>query len=151
MPIKNPFSDALYEQLLPIFESLADPAQLEACKEGKTQNPNESLHHLLWSMAPKEQYTSPPENELALCLAVSIFNDGFACAMHKMHARLELEVSKCSSAVWGDIDEERIKSAEYRNQATRKIARKDKKRAMCKKTLAFQKVEGDQYKSDAFY
>ena len=85
VPVKDPIGEALREVLLPIFERLTDPGLLDACKMGYTQNPNESFHHVLWGLAPKEQYTSPQETELALCLAVGLFNDGIQATMSNLH------------------------------------------------------------------
>lgn len=150
-PVKNPFGDALYSVLLPIFQRLADPAALEACKMGYTQNANESLHHVLWAIAPKEQFTSSHENELALCMAVCIFNDGFLHTMKTFYEKLGLDISRRSLEIWEDIDAQRIASAEYRDLPERKERRKARKRELCKKEDAFQKVEGDTYKSNAFY
>ena len=151
IPIQNPFSDALYELLSPIFQRLADPAALEGCKMGYTQNPNESLHHVLWAIAPKEQFTSSTENELALCLAVCLFNDGLVHTMKSLHEKLGLDISGPSKQMWEDIDQQRIASAEYRELPERKQRRKSLKRERSHKEDGFKRMEGPTYKSNAFY
>ena len=37
----------------PIFANLSDPALLEKCLHGKTQNQNESFNAMIWNIVPK--------------------------------------------------------------------------------------------------
>ena len=55
-PIKNPITPAIREIIQPIFQKLGDEKFLIGCKNLATSNPNESFHHILWSMVPKEQF-----------------------------------------------------------------------------------------------
>ena len=134
----------------PIFERLADPALLEGCKHLYTQNANESLHHIVWGFAPKTQFNSAQECELALCLAVCQFNDGVEYTMTRLHEKLNLHVPASSVSTWQTIDSSRIDSAEYKNRPERKEKRKGLKRSKVHKDDAFKKVEGPTYKSNAF-
>ena len=52
-PTKHPFSEAIVEELTPLFSRLASVSFLENCKQCHTQNVNESFNHLLWCIAPK--------------------------------------------------------------------------------------------------
>ena len=151
VPTLNPFSDAMNELLRPLFERLADPAALEACKMCYTQNPEESLHHLIWSLAPKEQFTSSFENELALCLGVCLFNDGCRATMVSAHKLLGLDASQSSLRAWDKIDHVRVTSADYFELPQRKERRKTLKRERGRKIEAFKKAEGPLYKSNSFY
>lgn len=64
------------QALLPIYERLAEPKLLERCQRGKTQNSNESLHSLIWSLAPKERHASLFSVQAAVAEAVARFNAG---------------------------------------------------------------------------
>ncbi len=44
---------------------------------GSSQNPNESYHSVLWSMAPKRRYSSGAILDLCVGLSVAVFNDGY--------------------------------------------------------------------------
>ena len=150
-PVLNPFSDSLYKLMKPIFERLADPGLLESCKKLSTQNANESLHHVIWALAPKNQFNSPHECELAFCLGVCLFNDGVEHTMIHLYKKLNLAVTESSLAMWQRIDSDRVESAEYRARQERKDKRKILKTNRVKRDVAFKKNEGVTYKSSGFY
>ena len=55
VPTANPFTTELRDVLLPVFTKLGSRDFLDKCKNTRTQNANESLHHVIWSLAPKDQ------------------------------------------------------------------------------------------------
>ena len=73
--VKWPFTDASLAVINPVCQRLASVEFLESCKSCRTQNPNEALNHVIWSLAPKEQYVSPLETRLAISLGVYLFNN----------------------------------------------------------------------------
>lgn len=74
----HPFTDAMVETMTSLFSKFGSECFLESVKGCYTYNPNEALNHVIWSLAPKEQFTSPQETSLAIDLAVCIFNSGTA-------------------------------------------------------------------------
>jgi hypothetical protein len=60
----------------PVFDRLGDANFLAGCEKCVTQNPNESLHHVIWGLAPKEQYAFPGETILAVSLGCLLFSSG---------------------------------------------------------------------------
>ena len=62
----------------PIYDDLSNPDLLLKCLHGKTQNPNENLHKLIWDHAIKEVFVSKRVVEQAALSAVAHFNDGSA-------------------------------------------------------------------------
>ncbi|KAH7967733.1 hypothetical protein HPB52_002086 [Rhipicephalus sanguineus] len=64
------------EALLPVYTRLSEKALLERCQRGKTQNSNESLHSVIWSLAAKEHHASLFAVEAAVAEAVLRFNTG---------------------------------------------------------------------------
>ena len=57
-------------------QSLASLELLRHCSRCLTQNANESFHHLLWNLAPKEQFNSSKEIMLAVEMARMYWNQG---------------------------------------------------------------------------
>ena len=55
-----------------IFDRLGSEEFLVGCERCLDQNQNECLHHVIWAMAPKEQYTSQQEASLAVALSVLV-------------------------------------------------------------------------------
>lgn len=53
-PIKDPIPPAVVEVIQPVFDKLSSKSFLAACEWCLSQNRNELLHHVTWSLAPKE-------------------------------------------------------------------------------------------------
>lgn len=150
-PVKWPFTDAVIEAITPIFERLASVSFLEGSKHCHTQNPNESLNGLIWSLAPKEQYVSPLETSLAVSLGVCLFNSGMQWTYMNLFDKAGIEVTYPMLKKWATIDEYRVYKGNYSAREDRKQKRRMRKRAFVKKQSAFQHEEGAQYQSEAFY
>ena len=75
-PVKWLFTDAILAVINPVFLRQVSFEFLEGCKSCWTQNPNEALNHVTWSLVPKEQYLSPLETSLTSSLVVCLFNNG---------------------------------------------------------------------------
>ena len=151
-PIKNPLPPAVVKVLQPVFNRLGDEKFLAGCVRCATQNANESLHHVVWGIAPKDQYISQTENSTALSLAVLIFNSGMEVTFSLLMPMLELTVSPTMLKAWENVDEVRIYGAEYKDKPEVKARRKELKRNKVKKAAAFVHDEGGpQYKSQGFY
>ena len=59
--IKNPLPPAVAAEIQSLFDRLGSKEFLASCEDVKTQNVNESYHHVVWNLAPKEQLNSPLE------------------------------------------------------------------------------------------
>lgn len=64
------------EKMKPVFKSLSSHELLAKCTHGGTQNVNESFHHIIWSICPKEVFVGRMRLEIAVASAVLQFNDG---------------------------------------------------------------------------
>lgn len=151
VPIKDPLPPAVVDVVQPIFDRLGKVEFLVGCEKCLTQNANESLHHLIWSLAPKEQYTSQYETSLAVSLGIMIYNSGMEKTMNKLMSKLNIPVSNSMLAAWRNMDKQRIYSADYKTKPNIKQRRKKRKREKTKKADAFVHQEGIQYKSQQFY
>ncbi|KAH9377387.1 hypothetical protein HPB48_008605 [Haemaphysalis longicornis] len=65
-----------FKALLPVYERLLDEKLLQHCLQGKTQNSNESLHSIIWALAPKKKHASLFTVQAAVAKAVLKFNTG---------------------------------------------------------------------------
>ncbi|GFX18458.1 uncharacterized protein TNCV_3370311 [Trichonephila clavipes] len=73
---KNSLPVAVVEAMRPIFRELSHPDLLKKCLHGKTQNPNESFHNVIWSRVPKATFVQIETLSLGVYDAVCSFNDG---------------------------------------------------------------------------
>ena len=65
------------EVVKPLFERLGSVQFLSSVASCRTQNVNESFHHLVWQFSPKVVFTSTIDTKCPLYLAVALFNDGY--------------------------------------------------------------------------
>ena len=122
----------MLQAMIPTFSKLADKHFLESVKKCSTQNPNESLNHVIWSLAPKEQFVSSQETSLAISLGVCIFNDGLKYTLKKMFDLCNLSCASSSERIWKSLDEQRLKNGNYKMTIASKERRKQKRRTQCK-------------------
>ncbi|KAH9375012.1 hypothetical protein HPB48_007856 [Haemaphysalis longicornis] len=116
------------EALLPVYERLADHKLLERCQRGKTQNSNESLHSVIWSLAPKERHASLHSVEAAVAEAVMRFNAGSQVASSKILQELNMTVGALSSTRMAEKDRRRTKDSSRRRTSAENVQRTLKKR-----------------------
>ena len=75
--LRGPLPKAVFDEVKPIYVRLTDRDLLNRCSRSATQNANESLNGLIWTMCPKETFCSRQVVETALNLAVVLVNDGY--------------------------------------------------------------------------
>lgn len=96
------------EALLPVYERLSDRKLLERCQRGKTQNNNESLHAMIWALAPKERHASLFTVEAAVGEAVMKFNAGYTRAATGILKKLSLTPGRQNSKRLAEKDKRRM-------------------------------------------
>ncbi|KAK3749152.1 hypothetical protein QZH41_009828, partial [Actinostola sp. cb2023] len=149
--IHNLLPPTVVEVIQPLFDRLGDEAFLVGCEKCYTQNNNESLHHVIWGMAPKDAYNSPYEIDVAITLGVLQFNHGFTHTYKELLTRLELDIPSQMHASWEKIDADRIYQAAYRSSDKIMTKRRKKRNKKLRKQDAFVRKEGVVYKSQAFH
>lgn len=60
-----------------VYKRLTTDDMMTRCLRGKTQNPNESLHHRIWRYCPKHKNATKEMLDFATAQAVSNFNGGY--------------------------------------------------------------------------
>ena len=76
---------------------------LASCEDSKTQNVDESYHHVVWNLAPKEQLNSPLEIKLAVEIAM-LFNIGIKSTYNSIFIDAGITVSENMLLQWEDMD-----------------------------------------------
>lgn len=103
----------------PTFKDLSDPKLLERCLKGKTQNQNESLNNVIWSIIPKRTFVTLPTLKYGVFSAVSSFNDGLSSKIRVVEA-LGLRPGKHFVNAMKRLDVLRIKEAEKKCKRLRR-------------------------------
>ena len=141
-----------FQELKPIFSRLADISLLASCGRGLTQNSNESLHSLVWSFVPKEQFNSPNEVQLGIDLGVLSYNVGREDSLRRlMHAANLPPSSEVSIKALQDLDQRRLTNSMRRNAEEVKEKRKKERKGRLARLSAFKTVEGIHYSSGQFH
>ncbi|GFU99966.1 uncharacterized protein TNCV_1130761 [Trichonephila clavipes] len=109
---KNSLPVAVVEAMRPIFRDLSHPDLLKKCLHGKTQNPNESFHNVVWSRVPKATFVQIETLSLGVYDAVCSFNDGNVSKL-KMLQKMGVEPGEFSVSAMKLLDRERLMKAIY--------------------------------------
>ncbi|KAG0429772.1 hypothetical protein HPB47_023294 [Ixodes persulcatus] len=83
--------------LLPLYECLSERKLLAWCQRRKTQNTNESLHSMIWALAPKHRHASLFSVEAAVAEALLKFNAGNEIASARILRELNVTPGPQSS------------------------------------------------------
>lgn len=110
--------EAVSSALRPIFERLADKKLLQRCMRGQTQNANEALHSVIWSLAPKDKNASLFAVEAAVAEAVIRFNLGTHEASSSILKELQLEQTSQGSKRTTEKDCRRTAGAERKRMSS---------------------------------
>ncbi|GFT51656.1 uncharacterized protein TNCV_2633101 [Trichonephila clavipes] len=124
---KNSLPVAVVEAMRPMFRDLSHPDLLKKCLHGKTQNPNESFHNVIWSRVPKATFVQIETLSLGVYDAVCSFNDGNVLKL-KMFQKMGVEPGEFSVSAMKLLDRERLMKAIYAFSGRSKKIRKDKRR-----------------------
>ncbi|KAH9364764.1 hypothetical protein HPB48_019439 [Haemaphysalis longicornis] len=113
------------------------PKLLERCQCGKTQNSNESLHSLIWSLAPKERHASLFSVQAAVAEAVAHFNAGNRQASSQILSELSVNSGLHNMKRMAEKDKRRTA------QSVRKRASAENVRQALKKRHTGQNKQSD--------
>ena len=149
--VKNPIPVCIQTLIEPLFNKLSDKTFLEGCKNLLSSNSNEMYHHVLWNLAPKEQYNSAQEIELATNLSLCMFNSGFLWTYAELMTKCNLEVTPETKSIFRKIDYNRMLMSDYRSKETTKEHRKKTRTKKNKLADGFVRSEGVHYSSGAFH
>ena len=122
--LKTRFQTQLLKLLNP---SLSNWEALAVANCG-TQNVNESFHHLVWQLAPKETYTPTNKTKCALFLAISLFSDGYASSLENVCELARMKVYENMKNQWNMFDSVKLYHKNFKKGEKTKTSRKKRKR-----------------------
>ncbi|GFT45262.1 uncharacterized protein TNCV_2123451 [Trichonephila clavipes] len=131
---KNSLLVAVVEAMRPIFRGLSHPDLLKKCLHGKTQNPNESFHKVIWPRVPKATFVQIETLSLGVYDAVCSFNVRNVSKL-KMLQKMGVERGEYSVSAMKLLDRERLMKAIYAFSGRSKKIRKDKRKKERKKII----------------
>ena len=115
------------------------------------QNVNESYHHVVWNLAPKEQLNSPLEIKLAVEIETLLLNSGMKSTYNSIFIDTWISISENMLLQWEDMDDKRKQEKLWKQKEETKSRRKALKQRNMKQQQAFVQSEGRQHKSAAFH
>ena len=115
------------------------------------QNVNESYHHVVWNLAPKEQLNSPLEIKLAVEIETLLLNSGMKSTYNSIFIDTWISISENMLLQWEDMDDKRKQEKLWKQKEETKSRRKALKQKNMKQQQAFVQSEGRQHKSAAFH
>ncbi|XP_065830649.1 uncharacterized protein [Oscarella lobularis] len=138
-----------FHELLPIFRRLSDEDLLDRCKDGYTQNANESFHSTLWSYVPKSKYRGPLLILAGTRIAAAQFNHGSKVFVQLLK-EMKSPPGKFSVAAFTNLDEKRIASSNQKATAECKKRRVIRKERKAKRHDSQRRTEDLTYEAGAF-
>lgn len=114
----------VFDAVQKIYEDLITDDLLSRCLGGFTQNANESLNAVVWTIAPKAISSGKAVVDIATDIAAITYNDGFRGLLDVM-STLQLRISSELYNFIMETDERRVKAANRSASKHRKSARKD--------------------------
>lgn len=140
----HPVPVACMEVVKPVFKDLANTDLLRKCLDGYTQNANESLNNLIWKYCPKHKAHGLTVAQVAVSIAVSVFNDG-ASALGAVMQEMGLLCGTFARDFFEEKDTYRIKNAQRRATAASLEARRARRRKRLRLDETNEEREGHPY------
>lgn len=122
--MKTTLSPHVVSKIMPVYQRLASDEILGRCTVGKTQNPNESLHSVIWTKCPKEVFVSKKKLEIAVTSGISEFNMGSEITQKLKAEVTGVELSASGQKLGAMRDKRRLANSEVSGQRVFKTARR---------------------------
>lgn len=145
VPKQKGLDIAVHDACLPTFKFLWSTDFLEGCKNCLTQNQNESLHHVVWSVVPKEQYHSANEVTVGINIGILMFNTGLQNTVQTILSTLNIKVSNRGLNILHRVDGDRIYRSQLQASTSEKLLRKKRRCNKYIKQDLYLKEEGLTY------
>lgn len=137
-PVKDPTSSCIQTLMTPIFDKLGSEKCLDDCTNLRSSNPNESFHHVLWWLTPKEQLNSSQELELVVNLSKCLFHSGFQWTVKNLFHQLDIQLPENTDRIFNCIYKICKYQSDYQitQESKTKSRKKPKKNRIRKNKLA---------------
>lgn len=137
-------------KIMPVYQRLASEQLLGRCTKGRTQNPNESLHNLVWNKCPKEVFISKNKLELAVVRAISEFNMGHCKTLETLHSLRNCPLPTSVLSLSKTVDTRRVAQSKKRSSEYKKTDRRQQKWQKISSEERRKKSEGETYAPGQF-
>ncbi|GFU63389.1 uncharacterized protein TNCV_44351 [Trichonephila clavipes] len=114
-----------------VFRDLSSPELLSRCLHGKTQNCNESLNSVIWSIIPKTVFVQLGTLKTRVYESISIYNQGLITKL-KVLDLLNIQPGFYTCRALQEADHARIRKAEKAISRRTKEARIKKRQLKCR-------------------
>ena len=91
-----PLSPVVTPHIKEVYNSLVHTKLLKRCLKGKSQNPNEALHSVIWGKCPKTGFVALRRVVAATSAGVAEFNCGVELNMRSLFGVMTL----CQAHIW---------------------------------------------------
>lgn len=115
MKIRFSVEKELALKIKAVYNRLTEDSLLRRCLQGKTQNPNESIHSRIWTLCPKIKSLGKVTLDFAVAQSVLNYNIGYKTA----YLGKELGIINASVLQWlemRDIERERVRPSKPRKK-----------------------------------
>ncbi|GFX45851.1 uncharacterized protein TNCV_934901 [Trichonephila clavipes] len=106
-----------------IYKKLCDQNILRKCLHGKSQNCNESLNNVVWSIIPKGNFVEKQTLRLRNYIAIILFNSGFAGILPLLQ-KLGMKLCSEMKGYFWYLDKTRIVDSTMHSKPDKKLSRK---------------------------
>lgn len=133
----NSLPEPVMLQIKQIFRDLSKDDLLRKCLHGHTQNPNESLNHVIWSRVPKTVFVGFNTLVTGVMDAVITFNEG-AMGRAAVFRKLNVDIGRNTQKGLVQIDKIRVRKADRAAESITKEGRVKKRQEKRKREDAEQ-------------
>ena len=149
-PIEEPFAPAVQDIIKPVIDDLSFVPFLKNCEGAYTQNPNESLHGVVWGKLNKKQNHGNFAKDLGICLGTLQFNKGNTDGIGAVMDKARLPKSRYCNITFRKLDGKRLLNSVHKCSLRIRQRRKQLRYSKRKKNVAFLHSEGPTYSKEKF-
>ena len=118
--VHTPLTREVGRFVKPVYVRLGDESLLRRCLRGKTHNPNQSLHSVIWRKCLKTDFLGKLRVEAGAAIAVSEFNQGTEKSVSETTIALGFQLGEAQVKLTRSKDNERIAMRERKSDAQEK-------------------------------
>ena len=148
--MKTVISSTVLQKIMCVYQRLATNELLERCSSGKTQNPNESLHSVVWAKCPKEVFISRKKLDIAITQGISEFNMGCEASQKVKDLISGVKTSPAALKLSFARDRQRIMDSIRKGSKSYQTRRKGLKFSKSKAEQTLKEAEGPTYGAGQF-
>ena len=144
--VGTPLSPEVAPYVKEVYDRLGHHDLLQRCLRGQSQNPNESLHSVIWGKCPKTGFVGLQRVAAATCSGVAQFNSGIELNMCRLFTEMDIVPGTHMVKSAATADKVRLEQSLRKAAASTKNARRARRLAR----VVSQSAADSDYASGAF-